>query len=133
MTIDARMLVEQIGAAENDRDWARLGELFDEQVTIVHPGLGPVVGRDANIAVIRFISDAMDGYQRSVRDVVVDGDNGAFRFAITGTHTGDLPGLPATGAPVDISGAMFFRTANGRLVEATELLDHDSTRNISLR
>ena len=64
---------------------------------------------------------------------MVDGDSGAFCFTITGTHAGDLPGYPATGGPVEISGAMFFEVVGGQMTYATEILNHDSTRNLSLR
>jgi predicted ester cyclase len=131
--VETRQLVAAIAGAENDHAWDQLGELFDEHVTIVHPGLGPVVGRESNIAVMKSIVGAIDGYVRSTENLVVDGDSGAFRFTITGTHTGDLPGYPATRQPVEISGAMFFRVRAGLLAEATELLNHDSTRNLSLR
>jgi len=48
--METRELVAAIADAENERDWARLAELFDEQITIMHPGIGPVIGRDANIS-----------------------------------------------------------------------------------
>jgi hypothetical protein len=64
---------------------------------------------------------------------VVEGDRAAFRFTITGTHSGDLPGYPATNLPVEISGAMFVRVNGSCLLEAVEILNHDSTRNLSLR
>ena len=125
--------MDAISAAENAHDWERLAALFADQVTIVHPGIGPVVGRDANIGVVRFIVAAISGYARTVEDLVVDGESGAFRFTITGTHTGDLPGHPATGGPVEISGAMFFQASAGQMTYATEILNHDSTRGLSLR
>lgn len=131
--VDTRDLVHAISAAENARDWERLATLFAAQVTITHPGIGPVVGREANIGVIRFLVAAIGSYARTVEGLVVEGESGAFRFTITGTHTGDLPGYPATGKPVEISGAMFFQVSAGQLVSATELLNHDSTRNLSLR
>ena len=99
----------------------------------MHPGIGPVVGRDANISVMKFIIGAIEGYTRTTEGLVVDGDRGAFRFAIVGVHAGDLPGYRSTGEAVDISGAMFFRVSDERLIEATEILNHDSTRRLSLR
>ena len=131
--METKELVSAISAAENARDWERLGPLFAEHVTIVHPGMGPVVGRDANLGIIRFIVAAISGYTRTVEKLVVDGDSGAFCFTITGTHAGDLPGYPATGGPVEISGAMFFEVVGGQMTYATEILNHDSTRNLSLR
>lgn len=131
--MDTRELVAAISAAENAYDWDRLGSLFSDQVTIVHPGIGPVVGRDANLGVIRFIVAAISGYTRTVENLVVEGESGAFCFRITGTHTGDLPGYPATGSPVEIAGATFFRVSAGQMAHATEILNHDSTRDLSLR
>ena len=131
--MESGALVDAISAAENDYDWERLGPLFSDEVTVVHPGIGPVVGRDTNLAVIQLIVGAIEGYHRTVDDLVVQGDSGAFRFTITGTHTGDLPGYPATGNAVEITGAMFFQVSDGQMTHATEILNHDSTRNLSLR
>lgn len=131
--METRELVNAISAAENASEWERLGSLFSDQVTIVHPGIGPVVGRDANLGVIRFIVAAISGYTRTVENLVVDGESGAFCFTITGTHTGDLPGNPATGGPVEIAGAMFFQVSAGQMTHATEILNYDSTRDLSLR
>ena len=131
--MDTDSLIAAIAAAENDNDWERLGSLFSDQVTIVHPGIGPVVGVAANLAVVQFIVGAISGYHRTVENLVVQGESGVFCFTITGTHTGDLPGYPATANPVDVSGAMFVQVAGGQLTQATEILNHDSTRNLSLR
>jgi predicted ester cyclase len=131
--VETRTLVGAISDAENEYDWDRLGPLFSDQVTIVHPGIGPVVGRDPNLAVIQFIVGAISGYHRTVENLVVQGDSCAFCFTITGAHTGDLPGYPATGDPVEITGAMFVEVSDGQMIYATEVLNHDSTRNLSLR
>lgn len=131
--VETRELVDAISAAENARDWERLAALFSDQVAIVHPGIGPVVGRDANVGLIRFIVAAISGYARTVENLIVEGESGAFCFTITGTHTGDLPGYPATGSPVEIAGAMFFQVSAGQLTYATEIVNHDSTRDLSLR
>jgi predicted ester cyclase len=131
--VETRELVGAISAAENAYDWDRLGSLFSDQITISHPGIGPVVGRDANLGVIRFIVAAISGYARTVENLIVEGESGAFSFTITGMHTGDLPGYPATGSPVEISGATFFQVSEGQMTHATEMLNHDSTRGLSLR
>lgn len=126
-------LTARLEAAENDRDWPQFAALLDPDVTIVHPGIGPVVGVDANMMVMQLITGAIEGYHRTTEDLLVDRDRGAFRFSITGRHTGDLPGYPATHEPVEIAGAMFFTARHGRLHRAEELTNHDSLRQISLR
>jgi predicted ester cyclase len=120
-------------AAENRHDWGAIEAVFDPDVEIVHPGIGSVRGRDDNLAVMRLIMGAIDGYRRQRHETVCDGDRCAFRFTITGRHTGDLPGFPATGEPVEIMGAIFAEARQGHLVRIVEILEHDSIRGISLR
>jgi predicted ester cyclase len=49
--------------------------------------------------------------------LLAEGDTVAFRYAISGTHSGHLGSLPPTNRRVTITGADFFRVANGKLVE----------------
>ncbi len=130
--MDTRELTAAICRAENAGDWEALAELLADDVLIVHPGIGPIRGRRENLAFLRLFVGAIDGYTRTIDDLVVEGERGAFRFSITGMHVRDLPGVPATG-PFEASGAMFFLAGDGRLQRAVEILDHDSMRGLSLR
>jgi predicted ester cyclase len=131
--MNVRELTERIAAAENAGDWEALGELFEPDVVIHHPGIGPVEGRSANIGLLQLIHGAVTGYHRTTTDLVAEGNRGAFRFTITGTHTGDLPGFPATDRAIEVSGAMHFEVVDGRLRSAFEIVNHDSIRGLSLR
>lgn len=131
--MDVRRLTEQLAEAENAGDWERLAGMFAPDVVIHHPGIGPIEGREPNVAVMKLICGAIAGYHRTTTDLVVDGDRGAFTFLITGTHTGDLPGFPATNRAVEIGGAMHFQAADGLLTTAYEIVNHDSIQGVSLR
>ena len=89
--------------------------------------------REANLGVIRFVVGAISGYTRTVENLIVEAESRAFGFPISGTHTGDRPGYPATGGPIEIAGAMFFQVSACQLTHATEILNHDSTRDLSRR
>ena len=78
--------------------------------------------------------DGWRGYRDSVRagsadfhnevvTLVVDDDRAAARLRYTGTHTGELAGLAATGRRLDYAGAAFFTVAGSRLVSAWVLGD----------
>ena len=54
----------------------------------------------------------------TVEDVIAEGDRVATRVSAIGTHQGDLPGIPATGTRVTISGIVIFRFENGKAAEA---------------
>jgi steroid delta-isomerase-like uncharacterized protein len=50
-------------------------------------------------------------------DMVAEGDIVAARWSGTGTHRGDSLGFPATGRQVNLTGMVFARVKNGKLVE----------------
>ena len=51
------------------------------------------------------------------------GDKVVGRWSATGTHQGDLPGVPATGKRIAIRRITIYRLSEGRIVEAWEALD----------
>jgi len=53
-----------------------------------------------------------------VEDHIAEGDSVATRWHVTGTHSGELFGLPATGRKVSISGMSYSRIADGKFVES---------------
>jgi len=55
--------------------------------------------------------------------MVAEGDSLAVHFSSTGTHTGELMGLPATGKKINVSGMIFYRVADGKFIEAWEILE----------
>ena len=52
-----------------------------------------------------------------IEDVFAEGDRVAARIAFTGTHQGEMQGIPATGRNVSISGITIFRLDNGKIAE----------------
>ena len=57
-----------------------------------------------------------DGHQK-IEDMVAEGDKVAFRWTFTGTHTGELMGIPPTGVQVKMTGITIYRITNGKVVE----------------
>jgi steroid delta-isomerase-like uncharacterized protein len=51
--------------------------------------------------------------QVTVDDLLVDGDRFASRTTVTGTHTGDLMGMPATGQRISVEAVDIGRVENG--------------------
>jgi len=54
----------------------------------------------------------------AIEDVIAEGDKVVTRLTASGTHERDLPGIPATGKRVTISGIFITRYANGKAAEA---------------
>ena len=65
----------------------------------------------------RYLS-AFPDLQMTIHDEVVAGDRIVTRWTATGTHNGDLPGLPRTGKKVSVTGITIARLSNGKFVES---------------
>ncbi len=53
----------------------------------------------------------------AVEHQVIDDDNIAFAYTVTGTHKGDFMGVPATGKRIKARGMQIARFENGKMVE----------------
>jgi steroid delta-isomerase-like uncharacterized protein len=52
-----------------------------------------------------------------VEGIIAEGDMVSCRWTSTGTHQGDLFGIPATGRSVKVTATVLYRVADGRLAE----------------
>jgi steroid delta-isomerase-like uncharacterized protein len=53
----------------------------------------------------------------TIEDLLTDGDRFASRTTVTGTHTGDLMGVPATGRRISVEAVDIGRIENGQAKE----------------
>ena len=53
----------------------------------------------------------------TIEDVLTDGDRFASRTTVTGTHTGDLMGMPATGRRISVEAVDIGRVHDGQAAE----------------
>ena len=60
---------------------------------------------------------AFPDFTLTIEDVIVEGDLAVIRYRITGTHTGDLMGMPPTGAEVEFVGTNILRVLDGQVTE----------------
>ena len=66
---------------------------------------------------------AYPDFRLSIDDFVAEGDLVAARWSMSGTHEGDLYGIPPTGKKVSQTGTTFYRLENGRIAEIWFLAD----------
>src|SRR6267378_382024 len=71
-----------------------------------------------------------DGFIAGVPDLSVDvtsrfasGDMAAAEWRMSGTHTGDLPGMPATGKKFSLRGVSTFQLRGDRVVRCSDYWD----------
>lgn len=68
---------------------------------------------------VAFIRNLLPDVEVSLNDEVIGENAIAVRCGVTGTHTGELPGIPATGNEVEWDQVIFFYTADNKMVELT--------------
>jgi steroid delta-isomerase-like uncharacterized protein len=61
--------------------------------------------------------------QFEVDDVIADGETVGVRARLTGTHQAEFMGVPATGRPINVGIADYFRISDGTLVEHWGVMD----------
>lgn len=80
---------------------------------ITAPGAG--TNRDAGDRDARMWKAAFPDARGEITRIVTSGDTAAMEVVWTGTQTGDLPNLPATGKRVSVHAAVFVTERNGKI------------------
>jgi steroid delta-isomerase-like uncharacterized protein len=105
--------------AFNRHDTGRLRDLMAEDLVDHERGMSPGPGssREDAIAWIEGLWAGIPDLHMDVRDILADGDRVAARVVMTGTHTGELMGLPPTGRPLSVETIDIVRLRDGRAAE----------------
>jgi steroid delta-isomerase-like uncharacterized protein len=101
----------------NSNDVDRLTEVLAED--LLTPNIMPGIPKGMEGAKIahRIMLAGFPDYRTIIEDMVAEGDQVAARIRMTGTHTGDFMGIPATGKRIEFTGMYIVRIVNGKIVE----------------
>ncbi|MBI3150933.1 MAG: ester cyclase [Chloroflexi bacterium] len=88
---------------------------FDVLTPKIMPGMP--AGLEGAKAVHQKTLIGMPDFRTEIQDLVAEGDKVVARVIMTGTHTGDFYGIPATGMRVEFSGIYIARIVDGKIVE----------------
>ena len=83
----------------------------------------PLVGRDSIMARKNIIITAASDSRITVTNRLVHGNQVTVEWIATGVHTGDLPGLPASGRPFSIRGVTVVIREDGKIVRESLYYD----------
>lgn len=72
---------------------------------------------------IAFYRAAFPDVRMEIEDMVAEGDRVVVRWRGTGTHNGELMGVPPTGKPATVTGMFINRVVDGKLVEGWTSFD----------
>ena len=79
------------------------------------PGMPP--GLEGAKAIHKATLLGMPDWHTEIEELIAEGDKVVARITMTGTHTGDFFGIPATGKKISFSGIYIVRIEKGKIVE----------------
>ena len=101
----------------NQGNLALADEMFHpEHTSPSAPTLPP--GAAGTKIIVNMFRSAFPDFHMTIDCLVAEDDRVAARFTETGTHKGDLMGIPATGKKVSFSETGILRIADGKIVES---------------
>jgi steroid delta-isomerase-like uncharacterized protein len=105
------------------RDAAALAADHAPDCVVISPTGGVLEDREEIERIYRVWFTAFPDLALTSTDMLIDGDRAALIFMITGTHSGDFFGLPASGRHLQATCAFVYTLANGLIVHERRVLD----------
>jgi len=118
-----KAIIRRVTEAWNEGNLAIFDELFATDCI-----LGDRRGVEASKQVFIHWRNAFPDSCQKIEDMVAEGDKVWVRGTFTGTHKGEIFGVPPTGKQVTVKGFRTYRLADGKIVEHWGLLDTLSLR-----
>jgi predicted ester cyclase len=109
-----RRFVEEV---QNRKDWDAYDELNDPAFVNLSAPPGVPADREGGKVFLGGFFNAFPDAQFTIDDMVAEGDRVATKKTFTGTHTGDLGDIAATGNRVTVQYVDIMRVRDGRIVE----------------
>jgi len=123
MSNNNRAVVERLLQEMGSIPESAVGEYFTSNWVNHDPSLPPLQGLEGAVGLLRIWRSGFSNLKAEVEDSVEAGDKVAVRFRISGTHSGPLMGVPASGKPVSVLATGIFRVADGKMAENWVNLD----------
>jgi steroid delta-isomerase-like uncharacterized protein len=112
-----KQVVRQFFEAADRQDTDRMGQLISStNYSFYFPGIPPMDWNTHKQFFTAFTS-AFPDLRHDIVDLVAEGDKVAVRFNVTGTHKGELQGIPPTGKTVSFSAIDFITMIDGKIAE----------------
>ncbi len=98
-------------------DFTQMSNLFNENMTFHFPSSPMPMSVPQFQGPAQGIYAGFPDFKHSIEDFIIEGNKIACRLNITGTHTGEFQGIPATNKSIAINAITIFRVEGERLSE----------------
>lgn len=111
--------------AINNRDWNGLRDLYHPDLVYVTGDGDRQAGPDAPVGAAKMFVDAFPDLTVDVQrhHTTDDGSVSVIEYTFSGTHEGDLEGIPATGRRIEVVACSVSQASDGRIVEERDYYD----------
>lgn len=114
----AGAMVDKVMKMWNEGNMELAGEIYNDDVIRHDFALNQdFTGLEEQKKYIEQNRAAFPDLKLAVKEIVVEGDTLAFMWSFTGTNTGDMENMPATGKAVSFTGLSLAHLANGKVSE----------------
>ena len=111
--------------AINKRDWDALRDIYHSDLTYITGDGDRQVGPDAAVGAAQMFADAFPDLKVDVQrhHTTDNGDVSVIEYTFSGTHEGDLEGIPATGRRIEVVACSVSQASDGRIIEERDYYD----------
>ena len=123
MSEENKAAIRRVFDAINTGDLTALADTLADDM-IEHeelPGLTP--DKAGVIQFFRGLMAGVEGFRMNIEEIMAEGDRVSVRATVSGKHTGELMGIPATGKDLNVPLADYFRIRGGKVVEHWGVMD----------
>jgi steroid delta-isomerase-like uncharacterized protein len=114
-------MFEDYLAAWNSHDVEKIASFYTDDCVYEDVAMGVVNrGKEELKAFVRFSFAAFPDLKFERKPIFSAGDWSAREWVMSGTHTGDIPGLPTTGKSFSIRGASISELHEGKIRQNTD-------------
>jgi steroid delta-isomerase-like uncharacterized protein len=106
----------------NDRKLELAPELFTADHVMHDPQIPGGPGPDAMAATVRVYQEGVDGHWQ-IEEQFSAGDRVVVRWTGSGTHNGEVNGIPPTGKAISVDAIAIHRMRDGKIAETWEVWD----------
>ena len=121
-----KKLVREGIEAINDRDAETLSELVADDV-VVHGQAGQDINGAEAVVPATINNEAFPDSHLEIEEMIAEGDTVVVRMTFTGTHEGNMHGVPPTGEEIEIRVMSMYRIEDGQLAEGWFVEDDADT------
>jgi steroid delta-isomerase-like uncharacterized protein len=112
-----KQIVRRYQEIYNSNQLDSLGEVVSENLLTPRIMPGIPSGIQGAKAAHQMMLTGFPDYQTAIDDLIAEDDKVVARITMSGTHTGNFMGIPATGKQVVFTGIYIARIADGKIVE----------------